>query len=43
MQIGEGFEGSGPNAAHVNTVLGAKEGPVGIAWTTAIRDIPRAS
>jgi 5,6,7,8-tetrahydromethanopterin hydro-lyase len=36
MQIGEGFEGSGPNAAHVNTVLGAREGPVGIAWTTAL-------
>jgi 5,6,7,8-tetrahydromethanopterin hydro-lyase len=36
MQIGEGFEGSGPNAAHVNTVLGAKEGPVGVAWTTAL-------
>ena len=36
MQIGEGFSGSGPNAAHVNTVLGAKEGPVGVAWTTAL-------
>ena len=36
MQIGEGFEGSGPNAAHVNTVLGAREGPVGVAWTTAL-------
>ena len=41
MQIGEGFSGSGPNAAHVNTVLGAKEGPVGIAWTTALAT-PRA-
>jgi 5,6,7,8-tetrahydromethanopterin hydro-lyase len=36
MRIGEGFAGSGPNAAHVNTVLGAKDGPVGAAWTTAL-------
>jgi 5,6,7,8-tetrahydromethanopterin hydro-lyase len=36
MQIGEGFAGDGPNAAHVNTVLGSKDGPVGTAWTTAL-------
>src|ERR1700690_3146302 len=36
MQIGEGFAGTGVDAAHVNTVLGAKDGPVGIAWTTAL-------
>jgi 5,6,7,8-tetrahydromethanopterin hydro-lyase len=36
MQIGEGFAGGGVNAAHVNTVLGAKDGPVGSAWTTAL-------
>ncbi len=36
MQIGEGFAGSGQNAAHVNTVLGARDGPVGTAWTTAL-------
>src|ERR1700680_1936315 len=36
MQIGEGFAGSGADAAHVNTVLGAKDGPVGAAWTTAL-------
>ncbi len=36
MQIGEGFAGDGPNAAHVNTVLGSKDGPVGAAWTTAL-------
>jgi 5,6,7,8-tetrahydromethanopterin hydro-lyase len=36
MQIGESFVGSGPNAAHVNTVLGQREGPVGIAWATAL-------
>ena len=36
IQIGEGFAGSGPNAAHVNTVLGPKDGPVATAWTTAL-------
>jgi 5,6,7,8-tetrahydromethanopterin hydro-lyase len=36
MQIGEGFAGDGPNAAHVNTVLGSKDGAVGAAWTTAL-------
>jgi|SRR3954468_15619722 5,6,7,8-tetrahydromethanopterin hydro-lyase len=36
MQIGEGFAGAGVNAAHVNTVLGGKDGPVGAAWTTAL-------
>jgi 5,6,7,8-tetrahydromethanopterin hydro-lyase len=36
MQIGEGFAGSGADAAHVNTVLGAKDGPVGTAWATAL-------
>ena len=36
MEIGEGFAGDGANAAHVNTVLGAKDGPVGTAWATAL-------
>ena len=36
MEIGESFEGSGPDAAHVNTVLGSREGPVGAAWATAL-------
>ena len=36
MQIGEGFAGDGANAAHVNTVLGPKDGVVGTAWTTAL-------
>jgi 5,6,7,8-tetrahydromethanopterin hydro-lyase len=35
-QIGEGFAGSGPNAAHVNTMLGPKGGPVETAWATAL-------
>ena len=36
MQLGEGFAGEGVNAAHVNTVLGPKAGPVGAAWATAL-------
>jgi 5,6,7,8-tetrahydromethanopterin hydro-lyase len=40
-QIGEGFAGSGANAAHLNTVLGVKGGPVETAWTTALAT-PRA-
>jgi 5,6,7,8-tetrahydromethanopterin hydro-lyase len=39
--IGEGFSGAGPNAAHVNTVLGLRDGPVGTAWATALAT-PRA-
>jgi 5,6,7,8-tetrahydromethanopterin hydro-lyase len=35
-QIGEGFAGSGRNAAHVNTILGTKGGPVETAWATAL-------
>ncbi|MGH3010468.1 MAG: formaldehyde-activating enzyme [Gaiellaceae bacterium] len=34
--IGEGFAGSGPLAAHVNTVLGRKGGPVETAWASAL-------
>ena len=41
MQIGEGFAGDGVNAAHVNTVLGSKDGPVGASWVTALAT-PRA-
>jgi 5,6,7,8-tetrahydromethanopterin hydro-lyase len=36
MQVGEAFVGEPPDAAHVNTVLGEKDGPVGIAWATAL-------
>ena len=41
MQLGEGFAGDGVHAAHVNTVLGEKNGPVGTAWVTALAS-PRA-
>ncbi|HEV7526541.1 MAG TPA: formaldehyde-activating enzyme [Acidimicrobiia bacterium] len=41
FSIGEGFAGEGVNAAHVNTMLGAKSGPVGAAWATALAT-PRA-
>lgn len=40
-QIGEAFVGAGPEAAHLNTVLGAKGGPVETAWATALAT-PRA-
>jgi len=36
LQIGESFVGEGVNAAHINTVLGHREGPAGIAWATAL-------
>ena len=36
MQLGESFVGEGANAAHVNTVLGPRDGPVGAAWATAL-------
>jgi 5,6,7,8-tetrahydromethanopterin hydro-lyase len=39
--IGEGFAGEGANAAHINTMLGPKSGPVGMAWATALAT-PRA-
>jgi 5,6,7,8-tetrahydromethanopterin hydro-lyase len=39
--VGEGFAGEGANAAHVNTMLGPKDGPVGVAWATALAT-PRA-
>ncbi|MBV8462919.1 MAG: formaldehyde-activating enzyme [Acidimicrobiales bacterium] len=35
-EIGEAFVGSGAEAAHLNTVLGAKGGPVEPAWVTAL-------
>ncbi len=36
MEIGEAFVGIGAEAAHLNTVLGDREGPVGQAWATAL-------
>ena len=36
VQIGESFFGDGVNAAHVNTVLGHRNGPAGTAWATAL-------
>ena len=36
IQIGESFIGEGVNAAHINTVLGPRSGPVGTAWATAL-------
>jgi 5,6,7,8-tetrahydromethanopterin hydro-lyase len=35
-QIGESFVGQGAEAAHVNTLLGAKGGPVETAFATAL-------
>ena len=36
IQIGESFVGEGAEAAHLNTVLGYREGPVGTAWATSL-------
>lgn len=36
MLIGESFVGAGAEAAHVNTVLGDRDGPAGVAWATAL-------
>jgi len=41
VQIGESFVGDGAEAAHINTVLGGRDGPVGTAWATALAT-PRA-
>lgn len=36
LQIGESFVGDGVNAAHINSVLGDRNGPAGVAWATAL-------
>ena len=36
FEIGEGFVGHGADAAHVNTMLGRRSGPVGTAFATAL-------
>lgn len=41
IQLGEAFCGTGPEAAHVNTVLGPRDGAVGQAFATALAT-PRA-
>jgi 5,6,7,8-tetrahydromethanopterin hydro-lyase len=41
MLVGEGFAGSGAHVAHVNVVLGGRDGPVATAWATALAT-PRA-
>lgn len=35
-QVGEGFVGTVPHVAHINTVLGSRGGPVETAWATAL-------
>jgi 5,6,7,8-tetrahydromethanopterin hydro-lyase len=35
-QFGEAHAGDGVNAAHVQTALGRRDGPVGTAWATAM-------
>ena len=40
-QVGESFVGAGTEAAHLNTVLGRRGGPVETAWATALAT-PRA-
>jgi len=41
VELGESFVGSGPEAAHVSTVLGARDGPVGTAWVTGLATASR--
>lgn len=36
LELGEAFVGDGAEAAHVNTVLGPRDGPAGTAWATAL-------
>ncbi|MBU3689458.1 MAG: aldehyde-activating protein [Acidimicrobiales bacterium mtb01] len=36
VEIGEGFSGSGADAAHINTLLGQRDGPVGSAFASAL-------
>jgi 5,6,7,8-tetrahydromethanopterin hydro-lyase len=36
VHVGESFVGDGPSAAHVNTLVGHRDGPVGAAFATAL-------
>jgi 5,6,7,8-tetrahydromethanopterin hydro-lyase len=45
LYIGEGFEGPGVNLAHINVLVGPRNGPAGQAFATALGDAivrPRA-
>ena len=36
FEIGQGFSGEGPEAAHLNTLLGLRSGPLGTSFATAL-------
>jgi len=36
MHIGESFVGSGPNAAHINVLIGPRSGPVGLSLANSL-------
>jgi 5,6,7,8-tetrahydromethanopterin hydro-lyase len=36
LHIGEGFEGPGVNLAHINVLIGPRDGPAGQAFATAL-------
>ncbi|RCJ42863.1 formaldehyde-activating enzyme, partial [Klebsiella pneumoniae] len=36
LYIGEGFEGPGVNLAHINVLVGPRNGPAGQAFSTAL-------
>jgi 5,6,7,8-tetrahydromethanopterin hydro-lyase len=36
VQVGEAFAGEAPDTAHINTVLGPADGPIGGAWANAL-------
>lgn len=36
MYVGEGFAGEGPDAAHINLLIGPKTGPVGAAFASGL-------
>lgn len=41
VELGESFVGEGAEAAHVNTILGPRDGGVGTAWATALSEPTR--
>lgn len=40
MYIGEGFEGNGVNASHINILLGPRHGAVGQAFASSLASQP---